>query len=82
MELSSEPKLECAMKIFLHDSRKGLYYADFNRWSDKVEERHDFGSIETAMLENFQRGISATDVVVISEEPPAVIKLSMDSSRL
>jgi hypothetical protein len=70
------------MKVFLHDGRTGLYYADSNRWADKPEEGYDFGSIGDAMRANYQRGLSATEVVVISEKPSGIIRLSMDSSRL
>ena len=70
------------MNVFLRDGKRGLYYADFNRWAAKPEEGHDFGNIEDAMRVNYQRGLSATEVVVISEKPAGVIRLSMDSSRL
>ena len=70
------------MKVFLHDGKRGLYYADTNRWAAKPEEGYDFGNIEDAMRANFQRGLFATEVVVISEKPAGVIRLSMDSSRL
>ena len=70
------------MKVFLHDGRRGLYYAGSNRWAAKPEEGHDFGNIEDAMRINYQRGLSATEVVVISEKPAGIIRLSMDASRL
>ena len=70
------------MKVFLHDAKTGLYYAESNRWAAKREEGHDFGNIEDAMRTNYQRGLSATEVVVISEKPAGIIRLSMDASRL
>ena len=70
------------MKVFLYDGKTGLYYADCNRWADKPEEGYDFGNIENAIRASYQRGLSATEVVVISENPAGVIRLSMDSSLL
>jgi len=74
--------LELGYEVFLHDGKRGLYYADFDRWANKPEEGFDFGNIEDAMTANYQRGLLATEVVVISEKPAGVIRLSMDSSRL
>src|SRR5258708_7388676 len=74
IEQEDSKRLGWIMKVFLHDGKTGLYYADCNRWADKLEEGHDFGNIENAMRTNYQRGLSATEVVVISEKPAGVIR--------
>ena len=69
------------MKVILHDEETNEYYADCNQWADRPEEGHDFPSITEAMQENDRRGLGATEIVVISEHPTAVIPLEVDPVR-
>ena len=69
------------MKVILHDEETDQYYLDCNRWADKPEEGHDFPSIMEAMRENYRRRLGATEIVVISEHPMAVIPLEEDLVR-
>ena len=64
------------MKVFLHDHQKGRYYAGTNKWVIESKDGLDFESIEQALVTRNHENLESADVVVISENPGLVVRLT------